>query len=127
MKPAPAIFAIIATVLLAAAAQSLAAQPLSGTFTCANGNPGNAFDYGDIGDFFNDLETFSVRGAVVLDVYDDGGPFTSNWNYQLGANYNPPPGPRLRVSGPGGRIERFEYTHNPCCQRRNAGNRREWG
>ncbi len=78
--------AALAAIVLAASAQCISAQALSGTYTCANGNPGSAFDYADIGDFFNDLESFGVGGAVTLDVYDDGGPFTSSPTYQLGAD-----------------------------------------
>ncbi len=63
---------------------SLNSQPLAGTYTCANGNPGNAFDYGDLGDFFDELEGFGVSGAVTLEVYDDGGVFSSQGSYQLG-------------------------------------------
>jgi hypothetical protein len=59
---------------------------LSGSYTCANGNPGSAFDYGDIGVFFDDLEQYGVVGPVVLNLFDDGGPFTSNPSYQLGAD-----------------------------------------
>ncbi len=62
-------------VLTAAACTAVAHAQLSGTYTCANGNPGNAFDYGDIGDFFDDLEAVGISGPVVMDVYDDGGPF----------------------------------------------------
>ncbi len=64
------------------------AQALAGTYTCANGNPGGAFDYADIGGFFNDLEEYGVNAPVVLEVYDDGGTFVSNASYQLGANGN---------------------------------------
>jgi hypothetical protein len=62
------------------AASSLTAQ-LNGVYTCANGNPGNAFDYPDIGDFFTALENQGVSGPVTLDIYDDGGPFTSTVSY----------------------------------------------
>jgi hypothetical protein len=57
---------------------SLTAQPMSGTYTCATGNPGGAFDYADIGLFFTALESTGMGGPVILDVYDDGGVFTSN-------------------------------------------------
>src|SRR5690606_19024847 len=63
---------------------SILAQPLGGVYTVANGNPGGAFDYGDIGDFFDDLEDFGVNAAVILELYDDGGPFISKESYQLG-------------------------------------------
>jgi hypothetical protein len=65
-------------------AAPLSAQALSGTYTCANGNPGNAYDYGDIGAFFDDLHSYGAAGPVVLEVHDDGGPFVSNASYQLG-------------------------------------------
>jgi len=52
-----------------------------GTFTCANGNPAAAFDYGDIGAFLADLTTFDAAGAVTLELYDDGGAFTSAASY----------------------------------------------
>ncbi len=60
------------------------AQALAGTYTCANGNPSNAYDYGDIGDFFDDLEEYGISASVTLDVYDDGGHFASNDSYKLG-------------------------------------------
>jgi hypothetical protein len=65
------------------AASSLTAQ-LNGVYTCANGNPGNVFDYPDIGDFFTALENQGVSGSVTLDIYDDGGPFASKTSYTLG-------------------------------------------
>jgi hypothetical protein len=48
------------TLLLALALASAAQAQLNGVYTCANGNPGNAFDYGSIGDFFNALEAQGV-------------------------------------------------------------------
>jgi hypothetical protein len=72
---------------------SLASQAMSGTYTCASGNPGGAFDYADIGDFFNHLETRGVAGNVVLEVFDVGGSFTSKPSYQLGADPLPPTPP----------------------------------
>jgi hypothetical protein len=60
--------------------------PYSGTFTVANNNPGNAFDFGSLGAFFDLLEVAGVAGPVILDVYDDGGSFVSNASYQLGAD-----------------------------------------
>ncbi len=58
----------------------------AGTYTVAAGNPGSAFDYADIGAFFDELEDRGVAGPVVLEVYDDGGPFTSVASYQLGGD-----------------------------------------
>jgi hypothetical protein len=57
------------------------------------------FDYADIGDFFNNLESHGVSGPVVLDVYDDGGPFTTKRSYALGSDYQYPQLP-LFVSRP---------------------------
>jgi hypothetical protein len=74
----------MAAIFLAASVQCISAQPLSGTYTCANGNPGGSFDYSDIGDFFDDIENQGVGGSLVLDVYDDGGAFTSKTSYGLG-------------------------------------------
>jgi hypothetical protein len=68
---------LVAVLLVVVAAWPLCAQGLSGTYTCANGNPGSGFDYPDLGDFFDDLESVGVAGPVVLEVYDDGGPFVS--------------------------------------------------
>lgn len=67
-------------------ALELRCQALNGTYTVANGNPGNAFDYGDIGTFFDDLETHGVGGAVTLDVFDTGGAFTSTLSFALGVD-----------------------------------------
>ena len=67
-------------------ASGLWVQPMAGTFTIANGNPGSAFDYGSLGDVFNLLESSGVSGPVVLELYDDGGSFTSTADYQLGAD-----------------------------------------
>ncbi len=74
--------AMLATCAMSAVPAS--AQALGGTYTCANGNPGGAFDYADIGDFFNDLEEYGVNAPVVLRIYDDGGPFLSKESYLLG-------------------------------------------
>lgn len=71
-----------AFLVLAACASPLAA--LNGVYTCANGNPGNAYDYGDIGDFFTALETQGMTGPVTLNIFDDGGVFTSKSSYELG-------------------------------------------
>jgi hypothetical protein len=76
-------------VSIALLAPTIAAQPLSGTYSCANGNPGNAFDYADVGDFFDDLETHGMGGAVILELHDSGGPFQSRLSYMLGADHNP--------------------------------------
>lgn len=57
---------------------------LSGTLTIANGNPGSAFDFGDIGDAFNAIESFGIGGATTLELYDDGGNFTTTTAYGLG-------------------------------------------
>lgn len=67
-------------------------QALVGSYTVAAGNPGNAFDYRDIGDFFDDLETLGVAGPVTLNVFDTGGAFTSGPSYQLGSAYVGPQG-----------------------------------
>ncbi len=71
-------------ILISVGAPAVFGQALSGTYTCANGNPGGAFDYADIGDFFDDLENFGLSAHVVLELYDDGGDFTSKESYQLG-------------------------------------------
>ncbi len=75
------ILALLATVLA-----GTASAQLTGTFTCANGNPGSAFDYGDIGAFFDAVEAQGLSGPVVLEVYDDGGAFTSTSAYGIGLN-----------------------------------------
>ncbi|MCA8913103.1 MAG: hypothetical protein KDB82_15490, partial [Planctomycetes bacterium] len=62
----------------------LSAQ-MSGTYTVANGNPNGVFDYGDLGSAFDDLEANGVSGPVTIEVYDDGGAFTSATNYVLDA------------------------------------------
>ena len=100
--------------LVVALTAPLCAQ-LNGLYTCANGNPGNAFDYGDIGDFFNDLEAQGVNGPVTLDVFDDGGPFTSTASYALGAG--DAGGPFFGVAGLGGA--------NPLITRAAAGEKPE--
>lgn len=64
--------------------QFVTTNNMIGTFTASNGNPGGAYDYGDIGDFFNDLETNGIGGDVTLEVYSDGGAFTSAPSYSLG-------------------------------------------
>jgi hypothetical protein len=74
---------------IALTASAAASQPLSGVYTCANGNPGAAFNYADVGDFFDDIETLGMSGPVTLELYDDGGPFTSKLSYMLGADHNP--------------------------------------
>ena len=83
-----------AVLLLVAAlcAPSLLNAQLNGSYACANGNPGNAFDFGDIGTFFNALEVQGVNGPVILNVFDDGGPFVATLSYALGANATTPPG-----------------------------------
>jgi hypothetical protein len=61
--------------------------PLAGgTYTIANGNPGSAFDYGDLGVVFDYLEAAGMSGPVTLQLYDDGGPFTSTTSYALGCS-----------------------------------------
>ncbi|MCA8916899.1 MAG: right-handed parallel beta-helix repeat-containing protein [Planctomycetes bacterium] len=56
----------------------------NGTVTVANGNPGSAFGYGDLGNLFDDLEAFGMAGPVIVEVYDDGGAFTSSAKYRVG-------------------------------------------
>ncbi|MBX3459820.1 MAG: hypothetical protein KF696_07630 [Planctomycetes bacterium] len=63
---------------------------LIGLYTVASNNPGGAFDYGDIGDFFDDLEDFGVAGPVTLEVSDAGGNFTSTASYELGSDAGTP-------------------------------------
>jgi hypothetical protein len=59
---------------------------MQGTYTIANGNPGSAYDFGDLGAAFNALESVGMTGPVVLELYDVGGPFVSSASYGLGAN-----------------------------------------
>lgn len=75
----------VVCIALAGLASQVSAQ-LAGTFTCANDNPGSAFDYGDIGAFFDAVETQGLSGPVVLEVYDDGGTFTSTSAYGIGVS-----------------------------------------
>ncbi|MCB9895346.1 MAG: hypothetical protein H6839_12920 [Planctomycetes bacterium] len=56
----------------------------NGVITVANGNPGGAFNYADLGDVFNGLETYGVAGPVSIELYDDGGDFTPTDSYRLG-------------------------------------------
>jgi hypothetical protein len=67
-------------------ARAASPTPLSGTITIANGNPGGAFDLADLGEAFDIIESVGLAGPVVLELYDDGGPFISSTSYQLGAN-----------------------------------------
>jgi len=83
MKTTSRALAALTLTLLACA--DLPAQ-LNGIYTCAAGNPGNAFDYGDIGDFITAVNGQGLSGPVTLDVYDDGGPFVSTASYLLGGN-----------------------------------------
>jgi hypothetical protein len=103
------------------------AQALSGTYTCANGNPGAAFDYGDIGAFFDDLEDFGVGGPVVLDIYDDGGPFTSAATYQLGADGNSLPDPVVGLSAANTLVIRAAAGEHPEIIGAAAKSRYFWG
>jgi len=58
---------------------------LAGFYSCANGNPGTAFDFSDIGVFFDALEAQGVAGPVTLNLFDDGGPFIATTSYALGS------------------------------------------
>ncbi len=77
---------LFSVLVICAAATCASAQAMSGTYTIANGNPGSAYSFGDLGAAFNALEINGVSGPVVLELYDAGGPFTSNGSYQLGGN-----------------------------------------
>jgi hypothetical protein len=58
---------------------------MSGTYTVdtvAANNP----DYADIGDAFDDLESFGMVGPVVLEIA--GGPYTTTFSYGLGSQLN---------------------------------------
>jgi len=55
---------------------------LAGTYSINNG--GGTPDFTDIGAAFDDLESFGVAGAVILEVYDDGGNYTPTTAYGLG-------------------------------------------
>jgi hypothetical protein len=58
--------------------------PMAGSYTISNGNPGGAYDFGDIGDAFDALEKYGISGPVTFDIYDTGGDFTSSASYTLG-------------------------------------------
>ncbi len=112
------------TILLAlvALAQGLSAQALSGTYTIANGNPGSAYDYGDLGGAFDALELNGVSGPVVLELYDVGGPFTSNGSYQLGGNISTLQ-PVAGLSATNTLTIRAAPNNSPVIQGSGAGNR----
>jgi hypothetical protein len=110
------VLAVLIALAALIALQGVAAVPLAGTYTCANGNPGNAYDYGDIGDFFKDLETRGVSAPVTLEIYDSGGVFTSKPTYRLGTNTAGSTG-AFQGMGPVNRLTlRAASGHNPVIE-----------
>ncbi|MCA8937412.1 MAG: hypothetical protein KDB68_14530, partial [Planctomycetes bacterium] len=67
--------------LICAGMAGVASAQMSGTYTVNNAGGAN---FTSLGAAFTALETQGVNGAVVIEIYDDGGTYTTTNEYALG-------------------------------------------